>query len=36
MRKSQNKLTRIFVIVLVVLLCVGLLLPSFMSVSGYW
>ncbi len=34
MRRSQSKLTRILVTVLVVLLCIGLLLPYFMTLFG--
>ena len=35
MRRKQNKFTRVFLIVLVVLLCVGLMLPYFMAIFGY-
>lgn len=35
MRRNQSKLTRFFLVILVLLLCVGLLLPYFVSVFSY-
>lgn len=35
MRRSQNKLVRIGMVVLVLLLCIGLMLPYFVTVFSY-
>lgn len=35
MRHRQSKLTQFFVVVIVILLCIGLLLPYFMSIFSY-
>ena len=34
-KKKQTKMQKIFLVVLVVMLSVGLLLPSFMSIIAY-
>ena len=34
-KKKQTKLQKVFLIILVVMLSVGLLLPSFMSIIAY-
>ena len=35
MRRRQNKLARIGLVILVILLCIGLLLPYFVSALSY-
>ena len=35
MRRKQNAFARIFLIVLVILLCAGLMLPYVVSIFGY-
>ncbi len=35
MRRRQSKLTQFLVAVIVILLCIGLLLPYFMSIFSY-
>lgn len=35
MRRRQNKFARVFLVILVILLCIGLLLPYVVSIFGY-
>ena len=35
MRRNQSKLTRVLLVIIVLLLCIGLLLPYFVSIFSY-